>query len=199
MSDIDLIPESSPDSPTSPTPAKGSSKRKPAKSAAAPAAAAASGGLSARKRAALERSKGQKQPRSGVVKDAATIQKKKHRWRSGTVALREIKKYQTSTELLLRKLPFQRLVREIAQQYSTSSGEPYRFSSGAMKNMQEAAEPAVVSLLEQAQEITLVRKRVTVSPKDMHTVMKLRHKDGKADPMLDHSGNLPASFGGNKI
>jgi hypothetical protein len=41
--------------------------------------------------------------------------KKPHRYRPGTVALREIRKYQKSTELLIRKLPFQRLVREIAQ------------------------------------------------------------------------------------
>ena len=45
--------------------------------------------------------------------------KKPHRFRPGTVALREIRKYQKSTELLVRKLPFQRLVREIAQEYKT--------------------------------------------------------------------------------
>ncbi|GAY57788.1 hypothetical protein CUMW_182090, partial [Citrus unshiu] len=43
--------------------------------------------------------------------------KKPHRYRPGTVALREIRKYQKSTELLIRKLPFQRLVREIAQDF----------------------------------------------------------------------------------
>ena len=45
--------------------------------------------------------------------------KKPHRYRPGTVALREIRRYQKSTELLIRKLPFQRLVREIAQVMGT--------------------------------------------------------------------------------
>lgn len=43
--------------------------------------------------------------------------KKPHKFRPGTVALREIRKYQKSTELLIRKLPFQRLVREIAHDF----------------------------------------------------------------------------------
>jgi histone H3 len=47
--------------------------------------------------------------------------KKPHRFRPGTVALREIRRYQKSTELLIRKLPFQRLVREIAQDFKVSS------------------------------------------------------------------------------
>jgi histone H3 len=46
--------------------------------------------------------------------------KKPHRFRPGTVALREIRRYQKSTELLIRKLPFQRLVREIAQDFKVS-------------------------------------------------------------------------------
>ena len=48
--------------------------------------------------------------------------KKPHRFRPGTVALREIRRYQKSTELLIRKLPFQRLVREIAQDFKVSDG-----------------------------------------------------------------------------
>ena len=47
--------------------------------------------------------------------------KKPHRFRPGTVALREIRRYQKSTELLIRKLPFQRLVREIAQDFKVYS------------------------------------------------------------------------------
>jgi hypothetical protein len=57
--------------------------------------------------------------------------KKPHRFRPGTVALREIRKYQKSTELLLRKLPFQRLVREIAQDYKTGTS-PFRYLSRSM-------------------------------------------------------------------
>ena len=62
--------------------------------------------------------------------------KKPHRYRPGTVALREIRRYQKSTELLIRKLPFQRLVREIAQEFKTD----LRFQGSAVLALQEAAE-----------------------------------------------------------
>ena len=62
--------------------------------------------------------------------------KKPHRYRPGTVALREIRRYQKSTELLVRKLPFQRLVREIAQEFKTD----LRFQGSAVLALQEAAE-----------------------------------------------------------
>ena len=62
--------------------------------------------------------------------------KKPHRFRPGTVALREIRRYQKSTELLIRKLPFQRLVREIAQDFKTD----LRFQSSAVLALQEASE-----------------------------------------------------------
>jgi histone H3 len=61
--------------------------------------------------------------------------KKPHRWRPGTVALREIRRYQRSSELLIRKLPFQRLVREIAQEFKTD----LRFQSAAIAALQEAS------------------------------------------------------------
>ena len=66
--------------------------------------------------------------------------KKPHRYRPGTVALREIRKYQKSTELLIRKLPFQRLVREIAQDFKTD----LRFQSSAVLALQEASESYLV-------------------------------------------------------
>lgn len=65
--------------------------------------------------------------------------KKPHRYRPGTVALREIRKFQKSTELLIRKLPFQRLVREIAQDFKTD----LRFQSAAIGALQEASEAYV--------------------------------------------------------
>ena len=70
--------------------------------------------------------------------------KKPHRYRPGTVALREIRKYQKSTELLIRKLPFQRLVREIAQSFKSD----LRFQSSAIGALQEAAEAFLVGLFE---------------------------------------------------
>ena len=68
--------------------------------------------------------------------------KKPHRYRPGTVALREIRKFQKSTELLIRKLPFQRLVREIAQDFKTD----LRFQSAAVGALQEAAEGSFSSI-----------------------------------------------------
>jgi len=72
--------------------------------------------------------------------------KKPHRYRPGTVALREIRRYQKSTELLIRKLPFQPLVREIAQDFKTD----LRFQSSAVLalKLQEASEAYLVGLFE---------------------------------------------------
>ena len=72
--------------------------------------------------------------------------KKPHRYRPGTVALREIRRYQKSTELLIRKLPFQRLVREIALDFWPRDGGP-RFTVTAIKALQEAAEAYLVGPL----------------------------------------------------
>lgn len=70
--------------------------------------------------------------------------KRPHRYRPGTVALREIRRYQKSTDLLIRKLPFQRLVREIAQDFKTD----LRFQQSAIGALQEAAEAYLVGLFE---------------------------------------------------
>ena len=67
--------------------------------------------------------------------------KKPHRYRPGTVALREIRRYQKSTDLLLRKLPFQRLVREVANEMKA-----VRFQANAIAALQEATEAYVVAL-----------------------------------------------------
>ena len=65
-------------------------------------------------------------------KTATATVKKPHRFRPGTVALREIRRYQKTTELLIRKMPFQRLVREIAQDFKTD----LRFQSAAIGALQ---------------------------------------------------------------
>ena len=70
--------------------------------------------------------------------------KKPHRYRPGTVALHEIRRYQRSTEMLIRKLPFQCLVREIAQDFKAD----VRFQSAAIMAMQEASEAYLVGLFE---------------------------------------------------
>ena len=100
----------------------------------------------ARTKQTARKSTGAKAPRKQLATNAARKTaltttatggvKKPHRYRPGTVALREIRRYQKSTELLLRKLPFQRLVREVAQDFKTD----LRFQSSAVMALQEAAE-----------------------------------------------------------
>jgi histone H3 len=96
--------------------------------------------------------------------------KKPHRYRPGTVALREIRKYQKSTELLIRKLPFQRLVREIAQDFKTD----LRFQSAAVLALQEAAEAYLVGLFEDTNLAAIHAKRVTIMPKDIQLARRIR-------------------------
>ena len=89
--------------------------------------------------------------------------KKPHRYRPGTVALREIRRYQKSTELLLRRSPFMRLVREIAQDFKSD----LRFTSQAIECLQTACEAFVVRRFENANRCAIHAKRVTIFPKDM--------------------------------
>ncbi|KAI0261735.1 histone-fold-containing protein, partial [Gloeopeniophorella convolvens] len=112
-----------------------------------------------------------KVPRSHVVAATGGV-KKPHRFRPGTVALREIRRYQKSTDLLIRKLPFQRLVREIAQDFKTD----LRFQSSAVLAMQEAAEAFLVSLFEDTNTAAIHAKRVTIQPKDLVLARRLRDK-----------------------
>ena len=86
------------------------------------------------------------------------------RWRPGTVALREIRRYQKSTELLIRKLPFLRLVREIAQQIKSD----LRFQSTAVLALQEAAEDYLVRMFEEVNICAIHGGRQTIQIKDMY-------------------------------
>ena len=86
------------------------------------------------------------------------------------VALREIRRYQKSTELLIRKLPFQRLVREIAQDFKTD----LRFQSSAIGALQEASEAYLVGLFEDTNLAAIHAKRVTIQPKDIQLARRLR-------------------------
>ncbi len=97
-------------------------------------------------------------------------QKKPHRFRPGTVAVREIRRYQRTTQLLLRKLPFQRLVREIAQDFKTD----LRFQGSAVLALQEAAEAYLVGLFEDTNLCAIHARRVTIMPKDMQLARRIR-------------------------
>ena len=98
--------------------------------------------------------------------NVGTKKRKRRRYRPGTVALREIRRFQKSTELLIRRMPFQRLVKEIAQTYSLY----LRFQSGAVLALQEAAEAYLVGLLEDSNLCATHAKRVTIMPRDMQLV-----------------------------
>jgi len=96
--------------------------------------------------------------------------KEPHCYRPGTVALREIRRYQKNTDLLLRKAPFQRLVKEIAQDYKSD----VRMQSTAMLALKEAAEAYMVGLFHDTNECALHKKRVTITPKDMQLARRIR-------------------------
>ncbi|TNY24375.1 histone 3 [Rhodotorula diobovata] len=97
--------------------------------------------------------------------------KKPHRYLPGTVALREIRRYQKSTQLLIRRLPFQRLVREIC---NAGVQEPFRWQASALQALQEAAEDYLVALFEDTNLCAIHAKRVTIQRKDMQLARRLR-------------------------
>jgi len=99
----------------------------------------------------------------------------KRRWKPGTVALREIRKYQKSTALLLPKAPFRRLVREICEDVFPTPDYPvtYRWTDEALLALQEAAEACIVGLFEDAVLLCIHRKAVTVMPKDWALAKRL--------------------------
>lgn len=97
---------------------------------------------------------------------------KPHRFLPGTVALQEIRKYQKSTEFLLRREPFKRLVREVAQDFKTD----IRFSASSFTALQEYFESYLVKLLDMANMEALHRDAVKVLPKDLR-LARLMMKD----------------------
>jgi len=130
----------------------------------------------ARTKQTARKSTGGKAPRKQLATKAArksapaTGVKKPHRYRPGTVALREIRRYQKSTDLLIRKLPFQRLTREIAQDFKND----LRFQGTAILALQEASEAYLVSLFEDTNLCAIHAKRVTIMPKDIQLARRIR-------------------------
>ena len=89
--------------------------------------------------------------------------KKPHKYQPGTKALMEIRRYQKITKLLIRKLPFQRLIREIAQECKSN----LCFQSSAIMALQEATEAFLIGLFEDTNLCAIHAKRVTIMPKDI--------------------------------
>ena len=97
-------------------------------------------------------------------------QVKPHRYRAGTAALKDIHHFQKTSALLIWKLPFQRLVREITQDYKTD----LRFQSVAILCLQEAAEAYLVRLFDDANLCAIHARRVTIMPKDIMLARRIR-------------------------
>ncbi|XP_027480201.2 uncharacterized protein LOC113938920 [Zalophus californianus] len=127
----------------------------PAKARTEHTACKSTGGKAPRKQLATKVARQSARAAGGV--------KKPHRYRPGTVVLREIRRSPKSTELPIRKLPFQRLVREIAQDFRTD----LRFQSSAVMALQEACEACLVGLFEDTSLCAIHAKRVPIMPKDI--------------------------------
>lgn len=103
----------------------------------------------------------------------AKTRKGSHRYRPGTVALREIRRYQKSTELLIRKAPFQRLVREIGESFKSG----LKMQSAAILALQEAGEAFLCGMMEDANLCAIHARRVTLMPRDMLLARRIRGDD----------------------
>lgn len=84
--------------------------------------------------------------------------------------MREIRRYQKSTELLIRRAPFERLVREICGDFKTDA----RFQVDAMKALQTAYESYLIASFEEANLCAIHAKRVTITPKDIQLARRIR-------------------------
>ncbi|XP_049640458.1 histone H3-like centromeric protein A [Suncus etruscus] len=93
-----------------------------------------------------------------------------------TLVLREIRTLQKTTHLLLRKLPFSRVVREICLKFAR--GVDFNWQAHALLALQEAAEAFLVHLFEDAYLLTLHARRVTLFPKDIQLARRIRGIEG---------------------
>ena len=109
---------------------------------------------------------------------AKAAKQRKPRFKPGTVALREIRRYQKSTDLLIPKAPFQRLVRDIVKGIDTE----LRFQSQALVALQESAEAYITSLFEDANLCAIHANRVTLMKKDLSLARRIRGDSDIREP-----------------
>lgn len=199
------------------SPAKGSARRKQAQPAKGASEETTGGSTLARKKAALaaaaaaktassepatpaKKSGGKKgvAARSGAsaneAEGGAKKPRKPHRFRPGTRALIEIRKEQRSVKPMFRKLPFQRLVREITQdvvkELNINGGEDFRFQRETMEVLQEAAEAAGVTLMEGVNHMARHRKRETILPKDIERWLFVLRDAGLQSAFISKGGSV---------
>lgn len=137
------------------------------------------GGTPRAKNRTARKSTGGKAPRKNVNMNREAgpvlqpvVERTKKRYRPGTVALREIRRYQKTTDLLLAKLPFSRVVREVTEELGP--GEIMRWQSSALLALQEATEAYLVHLFEDANLCAIHAKRVTIMQKDIQLARRIR-------------------------
>ena len=137
----------------------------------------------ARTKQTARRDQGRKGPRRIFTKNSSSIkaqraakkgktgysEPKKQRFRPGTVALQEIKRFQKNTDLLIRKLPFQHLVHEIIFEYK----QDYCLAAAAVAALQEATEAYLVGLFEDTNLCAIHAKRVMIMPKDIQLARRI--------------------------
>jgi len=124
----------------------------------------------------LEAKRGKNQGGKRKGKGEVAGVKKKHKWRPGTVALREIRRYQKSTDLLIPRSPFLRLMREVINEVKEGP-HTIRVQVGAVGALQEAAEAYLVGLFEDTNLCAIHAKRVTIMPRDIHLAQRLRGRN----------------------
>lgn len=107
------------------------------------------------------------------VLKSKTDKKKHHRFRPGTITLRDIRKYQQAPNLSIKSAPFKRLVLEITQALSK---ENIQIQSAAMAVLQEVSEAFLVGLFEDTNLCAIHARRVTITPKDMQLALRIRRK-----------------------
>ena len=150
----------------------------------------------ARTKQTARKSTGGKAPRKMLATKAARkshpsplrnigfVKKPPRRYKPGTVALREIRKYQKSTDLLMRKLPFARLIKEITQDYSGMNGcgvAATRWTKEAILMLQEASEAFLIGLFADSLLCSVHSKRVTVQTKDLNLARAIRGGSHRVD------------------
>jgi len=137
--------------------------------------------------------------KAGATKKTAPAAggRKKPRMRAGTVALREIRRYQKSISTILPRAPFQRVVKEVARPMDSD----LRFASQAIQALQEAAEAYLVGIFEDANMCCLHANRVTLMKKDMDLARRIRgdaaHDHRVEDPAKAKEAHLQLPYSNN--
>ena len=123
----------------------------------------------------LETKRGKGKGRGKKISEPSNgVKKRKFRYRPGQLALKEIRKLQKSTELMIPKVSIQRLIREICMELLPSRADQFRFQSAALGALHEASEAYLVGLFEDTNLCAIHAKRVTIMPRDIHLARRIR-------------------------